>query len=338
MTLFGWDASHYDGVPDGARVVSEGFSFMTHKAGGDKNDPELASWWNAVKGQRGKLLLGAYWVLYPGSPTARADAFLDRLDSQCPGWRDGPFILQLDCEIWNGDMTTRPGKADVKAACDRLKAKAPKLTPIVYASAGQYDNSLAGLGYPLWNARYPVSGTGAASVIYERAGGDSGKGWTAYGGQTPAIWQFTSSATIAGQTTCDANAFRGTLAQLTALLAPGWEKQDMELTDKVGSDAYPARTVEDFFNDFWGMRDPLVVGSSKTPALPAGSPLAKLIAMPAQLAALQAQVASLAGNDVDEDAIIAGVLAGLDPAKIAAAIPADVAEQVADILAKRLSA
>lgn len=338
MTIYGWDLSHYDAVPNGARVVSEGFRFATHKAGGDKDDAELVAWWRAVKPYRGKLLLGAYWVLYPGNPAGRADAFLARLDSQCAGWRDGPFILQLDCEVWNGDLSTKPGKADIKAACDRLKAKCPKLTPIVYASAGQYGNSLSDLGYPLWNARYPTSKGGPASLLYSQIGGDSGSGWASYSGQTPAIWQFSSSATIAGQATCDANAYRGTLAELTSLLAPGWE-QGMELTDKVGSEAYPGRTVEDFFKDFWGLRDPLVVGPSKTPALPAGSPLAKLIAMPAQLAQLSAAVAALAGKDlVDEQAIVAGVLAGLDPAKIAAAIPENMAAEVADILAQRLSA
>jgi protein-disulfide isomerase-like protein with CxxC motif len=35
------------------------------------------------------------------------------------------------------------------------------------------------------------------------------------------LLQYTSKATIAGRTTCDANAFRGTLAQLTALLTGG---------------------------------------------------------------------------------------------------------------------
>lgn len=229
MTIYGWDASHYDAVPKGAEVVAEGFAFMTHKAGGDKNDAELAAWWKAMKPFRDKVLLGAYWVLYPGNPTGRADAFLARLDSQCPGWRDEPFILQLDCEIWNGDTSTKPGLGDIRAACSRLKAKMPKLRPIVYASAGQYGNSLAGLGYPLWNARYPVSGVSTASGIYGLARGDGGLGWNAYSGQTPAIWQFTSSATTAGQTTCDANAYRGTLAELTALLAPGWST-DMDLT------------------------------------------------------------------------------------------------------------
>jgi hypothetical protein len=200
---------------------------MTHKAGGDKTDVELGAWWNAVKGQRDQLLLGAYWVLYPGNPTGHAQAFLNRLDSQCPGWRDGPFILQLDCEDWTGDGSTKPGLSDIRAACEYLIQRMPKLRPVVYASASQYGNSLAGLpsSYAaLWNARYPLgSRAGAASEIYALCGGDGGKGWNAYSGQTPAIWQFTSSATIAGQTTCDANAFRGTLADLVALVAPGWE-------------------------------------------------------------------------------------------------------------------
>lgn len=232
MTIYGTDMSHYDAAPLslGADLVAEGFSFATHKGGGDAMDAEIGAWWNAVKGQRGELLLGAYWVLYPGNPVGRADAFLARLDSQCPGWRDGPFILQLDCEDWTGNGSTKPGKVDIKAACDRLKAKMPKLTPIVYASQGQYTNGLAGLDYPFWNARYPVSGAGSASAIYARAGGDSGKGWASYSGQVPAIWQFTSSATIAGQTTCDANAYRGTLAELTALLAPGWSNDMADLT------------------------------------------------------------------------------------------------------------
>lgn len=52
-----------------------------------------------------------------------------------------------------------------------------------------------------------------------------------------------------------------------------------------------------------------------------------------------ADARALAGKDnADEAAIAAAVLAGLDPAKIAAAIPADLARQVADELAARLAA
>lgn len=227
MTIFGWDLSHYDSPNVGA-VLAEGFSFLTHKAGGDAIDAELGSWWSNVRNlPEDQMLLGAYWVLYPGNPTSRADAFLARLDSQCPGWRDrDAFILQADCEIWNGDTSTKPSKADIQAFCDRLHAKTG-LIPVVYASAGQYGSGLTGLTYPLWNARYPLNyQAGFASVLYERCGGDSGSGWSTYSGQTPAIWQFTSSATIAGQTTCDANAYRGTLADLKSLVTG----EDMALT------------------------------------------------------------------------------------------------------------
>lgn len=216
MTIFGWDLSHYDG-PDSRAAVGD-LSFFTHKAGGDSDDTEITSWWALMKPYRYRAVLGAYWVLYPGNPVARADAFIARLDATCPGWRDGPFILQLDCEIWGGSKSTLPGLADIRACCDRLVARMPKLKPIVYAPKWAYQNQLSGLRYPLWASNY-VGGSGAPRALYP---GDGSNGWTAYSGQTPAILQFTSSATIAGQTTCDANAFRGTLQDLTALLAPGW--------------------------------------------------------------------------------------------------------------------
>jgi hypothetical protein len=228
VTIYGWDLSHYDG-PDSRDAVGQGFSFFTHKAGGDANDAELGTWWDLMKDYRLRALLGAYWVQYPGNPVTRADMFISRLDSQCPGWRDGPFILQVDCEIWGGDRGTLPGKADIKAFCDRLRVRCPKLVPVVYAPKWCYGDTLTGLGYPLWASSY-VAGSGAASALYP---GDNSSKWAAYSGQVPAILQFTSSAVIAGQTTCDANAYRGTLDQLTALLAPGWiaEIDDMSEQD-----------------------------------------------------------------------------------------------------------
>ncbi|MFF0720799.1 hypothetical protein [Verrucosispora sp. NA02020] len=59
----------------------------------------------------------------------------------------------------------------------------------------------------------------------------------------------------------------------------------------------------------------------------------------AQLTALQSAVESLANRDfTDEQAIITGVLAGLTPEEIAAAIPPTVAEQVVQELGRRLAA
>jgi GH25 family lysozyme M1 (1,4-beta-N-acetylmuramidase) len=46
---------------------------------------------------------------------------------------------------------------------------------------------------------------------------DSGPGWAAYGGATPQIWQYTDAQPYGGGS-CDFNAYRGTVAQLAALI------------------------------------------------------------------------------------------------------------------------
>lgn len=218
VTIFGWDASHYD-APSVTSAVADGVVFITHKAGGDALDTELDEWWASARGLGSNILLGAYWVLYPNNPVSRADAFLSRLDSVCVGWRDrSAFILQVDCEKWGGNPDTVPSLSEIRAFCDRLVDRTGgKYRPIVYAPKWVYSDSLKGLSYPLWASSY-VSGTAHYRSLYP---GDSSSRWGAYSGQTPAILQYTSSATIGNQTTCDANAFRGTLTQLATLVTPG---------------------------------------------------------------------------------------------------------------------
>jgi lysozyme len=68
----------------------------------------------------------------------------------------------------------------------------------------------------LISSSYYQSGT-FGSIEYQDAGGDTGPGWTPYGGGTPTIWQFTDGAEVDG-ISVDANAYKGTQDQLTALL------------------------------------------------------------------------------------------------------------------------
>jgi hypothetical protein len=134
------------------------------------------------------------------------------LRSASPWWQSGPFIVQLDCEQWPTDF---PGPADISAWCARFVAVTGGThRPIVYASRGQYGNRLGGVGYPLWNAAYPSGASGNFRSLYP---GDKASNWAAYSGHTPVIWQYSDTATIGSQTACDANAFRGTLADLNAL-------------------------------------------------------------------------------------------------------------------------
>lgn len=327
MTIFGSDVSHYDAA-DTRAMFADGIVFQTHKAGGDANDAELASWWGYVKNSRDQVLLGAYWVLYPGSPAARADAFLARLDSQCPGWRDGPFILQADCEKWNGDAGTVPSVAEVNAFCDRLALKMPKLVPIAYMPDWVYGD-LSALRYPLWSSKYVGGNPAGYRAMYP---GDSSSKWAAYGGRTPDVLQYTSSATIGGQTTCDANAYRGTLAELIALLAPGWET-DMPLTNadadvllkrdaitnpkqRGDSATNPTTTwgyaVSDTWQQVYNLRDQMTaMGKS-----------------------LSAAIAALAGKDFVDEQALADALAGGVAAAVIAGLPADRDDITAEELAE----
>jgi len=50
---------------------------------------------------------------------------------------------------------------------------------------------------------------------------DTGPGWTSYGGMTPVIWQYTSTATLNGVTNVDMNAYQNTPANFQAQVTTG---------------------------------------------------------------------------------------------------------------------
>jgi hypothetical protein len=249
MTIFGWDMSHFDD-PGIGNALDQGINFITHKAGGDKNDSELAGWWSSVKSKRDQALMGFYWVLYPGTPQARADAFIDRLDSQCAGWRDREAFLFADCEKWNNDSGTVPSISEVNQFCDRLVARLPKLRPMGYLPEWVYGDKVAGFKYPIIESAY-VSGSGGFKSLYP---GDSNSRWKIGGGKTATILQYTSSASIGGQSTCDANAFRGDLQTLKNLVAPGWNvaQKSYPRTSAIGNYTLPVLHYGDDDRDFGG--------------------------------------------------------------------------------------
>jgi GH25 family lysozyme M1 (1,4-beta-N-acetylmuramidase) len=237
-TIFGWDASHYDGDLTKAVLVkakAEGIEFFTHKIGeGLSNTDTTAAQALIAARDAGIKVIGGYYFIHSGDMVAQAVRCIALADKYVPWWRDfGGWFWQTDAETDTGGHL--PSPSEVKKFSDELATRSGKRV-IVYASHGMYGNRLAGLGHPLWNANYPSSRRAGFKALYP---GDSYAGWTAYSGQTPAICQYTSSATIAGRTTCDANAYRGTIDQLLALVAtpaagagspPG---DDMQLTDKI---------------------------------------------------------------------------------------------------------
>jgi GH25 family lysozyme M1 (1,4-beta-N-acetylmuramidase) len=217
MTIFGWDASHYDGELTTAtleRAKSEGIEFFTHKIGEglSNTDTTAQEALNAARAA-GIRVIGGYYFIHSGDMVAQAVRCIALADRYVPWWRGfNGWFWQTDAETDTGGHL--PSPAEVKLFSDTLATRSRRRV-VVYASHGQYGDRLSGLGHPLWNANYPSSRRAGFKDLYP---GNSYAGWTAYSGQTPAIVQYTSSATIAGHTTCDANAFRGTIDQLLTLI------------------------------------------------------------------------------------------------------------------------
>jgi hypothetical protein len=132
----------------------------------------------------------------------------------CVGDLALPGMLDVEPE---GDR--KATLAQVLAYADEAKAAGLRLR-LVYLPRWYWQElgspSLSGLaarGLALVSSSYP-GGAGSAPALYP---GDKASGWNAYGGVTPALYQYTNQAADGGRT-MDYNAFRGTAAQLAAAL------------------------------------------------------------------------------------------------------------------------
>ena len=88
---------------------------------------------------------------------------------------------------------------------------------------------------------------------------------------------------------------------------------DVDLTDKVGNPTYPTRTFRQFINDLWVVRDNLA-GDKKAPPYSAGSPLGRLLALPAKFDAYVARKpvpAPVILDDATRAALVAEVVTAL---------------------------
>nr|WP_232533743.1 hypothetical protein [Plantactinospora sp. KBS50] len=131
------------------------------------------------------------------------------------------------------------------------------------------------------------------------------------------------------------------LTDIGLIAPPTPPEAEMQQSDKLLHDTgWSGRTVGHVFADLQNLRNwfwtPI---GGETVGPPAdGSPAQLLAAMAKSYPDLVAKVNDLVGRDPTAQAIVEGVLAGLSPEEIAAAIPPTVAQQVVDELAARLAA
>lgn len=210
MALFGPDLSNNNWNSAGeiaswldACFHREGYSWMEHKVSegnyyADPFWPAVLAWCNA----NGVPCIGYHYVTTNDAASQVAKFVANG---------GGKFVM-LDFEANSGDIgnfwavVNAFNAAGVEVALSYIPhwywqqigspdlSKVPGLVSSAYYERGQYG-----------------------SQEYADAGGDSGNGWAAYGGATPAIWQFSDGAIIDGKSV-DANAFKGSMDDLKVLL------------------------------------------------------------------------------------------------------------------------
>lgn len=214
MTDYAVDIASYQAGLNLTEVAAEGFGALFVKCtdGVGYVNPYYAGW----MGQRSlfKAFI-PYHYLEGGDSAASQVAFFRNNVGFATQW------AMLDVEDGSGNAV------QIQAAVAAFKAAGYKV--LLYMPKWYWQEigspNMSGWGVDiLISSGYP-GGVSAASTLYTSAGGDSNPNWAAYGGLTPGIWQFTDSASVAGQKV-DANALKaGILGQLsgstsTAPVAP----------------------------------------------------------------------------------------------------------------------
>lgn len=205
---FGLDLSHYQDLNLSlARARSEGceFAFLKATEGATYTDPYFAT--NLNEARAAGMLTAAY--VYQRS-AATAQQHVDRILQVVP--KDVPVIPDVEANSGGVPLT--------RDIVNRLRANGYRV-PLLYMPRWYWlqlgSPSLTGLP-PLWSSRYPDNTVGLLPAEWAKVPASY---WGGYGGLDVAVLQFTSSANIAGYQPLDANAFRGTRADLAALLGYG---------------------------------------------------------------------------------------------------------------------
>jgi len=208
MTIFGIDASSNTGSVGWAAVdAGTGFGFEKVTEGTHYANP----FWPAARealdacAKATGLVPGAYLFLDAGAPgAAQADWFASRA-----GNLDG-FAIAADFERAPDGP---PSVQQARACVARLRQHYPGHPVGLYAPHWFTGGEDLTFGDWLWASSY-VIGTGSPQALYAKV---PGVFWAQYGGRSPLMLQFTSSARVPGVPgPCDCSAFKGTQADLRA--------------------------------------------------------------------------------------------------------------------------
>ncbi|WP_158641266.1 glycoside hydrolase family 25 protein [Amycolatopsis eburnea] len=204
------DVSHHQPLSlDLAQTRRDGCELCLIKAGegGSYVDPYFAS--NLAESRAAGQLVGAYWFIRANATPAQHVALMR---ATVP--KDVPVIPDVETAA-DG---SKPSYAHATNVLNAIRAEGWRV-PVGYIPLWYWRDVWGRptlTGWPdLWSSRYPNNRVGTLADEWAEVPESY---WTGYGGRDVALLQFTSSARIAGYAPLDASAYRGTRAQLAALL------------------------------------------------------------------------------------------------------------------------
>src|SRR5580693_6524579 len=152
----------------------------------------------------------AYHFLHAGNGAGQASYAFSRVGAGIP--------LMIDCEPTynsNGTIASAPQISDAVAFINQYRALGGTVY-LLYLPHWYWQGNLGQASLA------PVTDLGMLLVSSDYTTySDAGPGWTPYGGMTPVVWQYTSSASLNGVTNVDMNAYQGTLADFQLQVTTG---------------------------------------------------------------------------------------------------------------------
>lgn len=257
-TIYGIDISEHNDGLSCVRAKQEGIDFaIIRLCDGTHVDRVFRS--HLADAEQAGMLISTYWYLRAPSEGTTIAQQVDVIDQQMGGRRDLPVWIDVE----SIDERFPPGDPrhyllrgeDVWEAKRELERRGYRV-PGVYSGAWYWENmpggepSMQGLG-ALWCSNYgDNNGVGAPRALYVSEGGDRHPGWDyPLGDRKPDLLQYGSRGTVAGRPNVDINAYRGTKAELRALLS-GKPAQDEEPTEEEMNKLY--RQITTFISGYLG--------------------------------------------------------------------------------------
>ena len=252
MTIFYPDVSSYQ-----AGISFDGCVIVVAKAteGTGYTNPDYAP--AKVRAAGAGAYFCAYHFLHAGNGAGQASYAHGVVGSDVP--------LMIDCEATynsNGTLASAPQVSDIVDFINQYRALGGT-TYLLYLPHWYWQGDMGQASLA------PVTDLGMLLVSSDyTAYSDAGPGWAPYGGMTPAIWQYTSSATLNGVKNVDMNAYQGTLADFKAQVTTGAKKAINASSNPTLSEGDSGAAVETLQTrlNVWGANPALAVDRDFGPA------------------------------------------------------------------------